>query len=486
MASQATPSEGYPAENVLWPGRLIVAANRAPYRLLTGRNGEARWERPAGGLTAALDPVMRRTGGVWVAAQTGDEFIHDVPPEAPSYTVHTLGIDPVHFARYYLGYANSGLWPLAHHMIEKARFNPQDFRSYRQVNARFARAIAQAAEPGDVVWIHDYQLTLVPGLLRRLGCANPVALFWHIPWPALPVLRLCPERKEILFDLLGADWIGFQTEEWKEAFVRAARRELKANVERGDDTVVEYAGRRTIVADVPISVDMDHVDHLAKLPVTLERMATFRRRLGLRDTDTVFLGVDRMDYTKGIPARLEAYDHLLKRSSALRERVHLIQVAVPSRTEIAHYRELAAGVREQVRDINRRFAKEGRRPITLIEHNLRLDQLVALYRMANVAVVSSLYDGQNLVAKEFVSARVDGDGVLCLSETAGAFHELEAAVPLPPLSPERMAESLYFAMTMPEPERRERMARMREAVRKNTIYDWLDKVLSGVLAARKA
>lgn len=486
MASQGERTESVPAMDLFGSRRLVVAANRAPYRPLAGRNGERQWERPAGGLTAALDPVMRRTGGVWVAAQPGEEIVRDVPPEEPSYTVHTLGIDPIHYARYYLGYANSGLWPLAHHMIERARFNPEDFRSYRRVNDRFARAIVAAAKPDDIVWVHDYQLALVPGLLRRMGSALPVAVFWHIPWPALPVLRLCPERKEILADLLGADWIGFQTEEWKEAFIRAARRELKAQVERGEHTVIEYQGRRTIVADVPISVDMDHVEEIARMPVTRERMTTFRRRLNLRDSDTVFLGVDRLDYTKGIPARLEAYDRLLKSSASIRDRVHLIQVAVPSRTEISHYRDLAGVVRDQVRDINRRFARSDRRPITLIEHNMRLDQLVALYRMADVGVVSSLYDGQNLVAKEFVSARVDGDGVLCLSETAGAFQELEAAVPLPPLSPERMAEGLRFAMTMPENERRERMVRLREAVRKNTIYDWLEKVLRGLLAARAA
>lgn len=193
-----------------------------------------------------------------------------------------------------------------------------------------------------------------------------------------------------------------------------------------------------------------------------------------------------MDYTKGIPARLEAYAHLLETVPETQGRVHLIQVGVPSRTEIADYRDLARTIREEVREIHRRFARENWRPITLIEHNLRLDQLVAFYRMADVAVVSSLYDGQNLVAKEYVAARVDGDGVLCLSETAGAYDELEAAIPLSPLSPERMAEGLRLAMTTPEAERRERMARLREAVRKNTIYDWLENVLRGLAAARVA
>jgi len=475
--------------DVLGGGRLIVAANRAPYhRHVVAGSGTPRWERPAGGLTAALDPVMRHTGGIWVAAAAGDDVTLEVPPEDPSYTVRTLGIERARYRHYYLGYANSGLWPLCHHLIERARFRPDDYRAYRNVNRRFAAEIGKMTNATDVIWVHDYHLALLPGELRARGVDLPIALYWHIPWPALAILRMCPERKDLLRGMLGADWIGFQTEDSMEAFAQAVRREIGATWRRGlgGEGRIEYAGRTTFIAAVPISVDMEHVGDLAASHETEARMKATRRRLGIKPEDTTFLGVDRLDYTKGIPERLEAYRHLLEHEPSVLGRVHLIQVAVPSRTEITDYQDLAVKVGGMVEEITHTFSRDGWLPVTLIEHNLRLDQLVALYRIADVAVVSSLFDGQNLVAKEFVAAHIDGDGVLCLSETAGAFHELADAIPLSPLSPEQMAAGLYKAMTLPTAERRRRMALLREAVAKNTIYDWLNRVLRGLAAARAA
>ncbi len=468
----------------LFPGaRLIVAANRAPYRRATGLHGEPRWERPAGGLTAALDPLMQRFGGVWVAAQAGAEQELAVPPEDPRYQVEVLGIAPEVYRAYYSGYCNAGLWPLCHNLVERAHFRPSDWIAYRQVNRLFAERIAQVANADDIVFLHDYQLAMVPGYLRGLGHTGPIAHFWHIPWPPTVVLRLLPERRLILQGLLEADWLGFQTEDSVDAFVSAARKELGARILREADGIrLLYQGRVTRLAAVPISIDAARVEEIARAPLTEDRIVKLRSRLGLQDS-ALLLGVDRLDYTKGIPARLDGFSRLLVRYPSLHGKVQFLQIGVPTRTEIQDYRRLASAVRRRVQDINRRHGRPGWRPVRLVERNLRLDQLVALYRLADVAVVSSLYDGLNLVAKEYVAARVDGGGALCLSETAGAYQELRDAFPLSPLSPERVAEGLARALFSSSEERERRMKALRAAVARNTIDTWLSRVLQGLRSA---
>jgi trehalose-6-phosphate synthase len=472
------------AMQALFPGaRLIVAANRAPYRRSLGPDGQPRWERPAGGLTAALDPLMQRFGGVWIAAQPGERQDLHVPPEAPRYQVDVLGVPEETYRAYYSGYANAGLWPLCHNLVERAHFRPSDWLAYRHVNRMFAERIVQVAKPEDIVFLHDYPLVLVPGYLRGLGYTGPIAHFWHIPWPPTVVLRLLPERRLLLQGLLDADWIGFQTEDSVDAFSSAARKELGARVIRDADGLrLLYQGRVTRLQAVPISIDTQHVEEIARSAVTQERIEKLRSRLNLQD-GTLLLGVDRLDYTKGIPARLDGFARLLARYPSLHGRVRFLQVGVPTRTEIQDYRRLAVSVRRRVSEINRRYGRPGWRPVRLVERNLSLDQLVALYRLADVAVVSSLYDGLNLVAKEYVAARVDGEGALCLSETAGAYQELRDAFPLSPLSPERVAEGLARALFASQDERVQRMAKLRAAVSDHTIHTWLERVMRGLREA---
>lgn len=461
--------------------RLIVAANRSPFRRSIGVRGEERWERPAGGVTAALDPLLRQTGGLWVAAEAGEPQELKVPPELPSYDVAVLGIPEEVYRGYYTGYANSGLWPLCHNLVERAHFRSSDWIAYRQVNRQFAARIAAEAHPGDLIWVHDYQLALVPGYLRQFGVTGPIAYFWHIPWPPTVVLRLVPERKLLLQGLLEADWIGFQTDESVDAFAAAARRELGVRSQRtARGVTLQYQGHLTHLASVPISIDVQRVEQLAATQHTEQVMELLRRRWQLSPENVLLLGVDRLDYTKGIPERLEAFSRLLARYPSLRRRAQFLQIAVPTRTEIPDYRRLAVSVRRSAAGINRRFGEPGWQPVRLVEHNLRLELLVALYRLADVAVVSSLYDGLNLVAKEYVAARIDGGGSLCLSETAGAYHELRAAFPLSPISPERIAESMARAIFASPDERQERMSSLRQAVRRNTVETWLSRVLTGV------
>lgn len=464
--------------------RLVVAANRAPYTRRDGPHGTV-WTRPAGGLTAALDPLMQRSGGVWYALETGEDQTLSVPPENPSYAVSVVGTDRATYQGYYAGYANSGLWPLFHNLVERAHFRRRDFHLYRRANRLMANRIADGAGPDDLIWVHDYQLLLVPGMLRELGVRQPIAHFLHIPWPPTSVLRLCPERRQILQSLLDCDWIGFQTEESAEAFASAARNELGARVLRGPGALtVTGGGRTTRLQALPISIDAHAVARIARSEDTEDRMRRLAPRLGLDSGRRMLLGVDRLDYTKGVPGRLEAFERILEQREDLHGQLVFVQVAAPTRTEIADYRNLARLVRDQVRSINARYAREGWRPIQLIEHSLRPDILIALYRLADLAVVSSLYDGLNLVAKEYVAARIDGDGALCLSETAGAYNELRAAFPLSPLMPERMAEGILAALGAPEEERRGRMAQLHDAVFRNTIDTWLRGAVEGIKRSR--
>ena len=484
LTTQA-PQDALPSRDLLselFPeARLIVATNRAPFRLKTGIGGQPIWERPAGGVTAALDPLLRQTGGLWVAAEPGNPQELRVPPEDPSYDVAVLGIPKEVYRGYYTGYANSGLWPLCHNLVERAHFRSSDWTAYRQVNRQFAARIAAEARATDLVWVHDYQLALVPGYLRQFGYTGPIAFFWHIPWPPTVVLRLVPERRLLLQGLLEADWIGFQTEESVDAFLAAAKRDLGARSSRSSQGVtLHHQGHATRLASVPISIDVQHVEEIAMSDYTENLRERLQRRWQLGPDQVLLLGVDRLDYTKGIPARLDGFARLLSRYPSLKGKVRFLQIAVPTRTEIQDYRRLAAAVRRRVTAINRSFGEPGWRPVRLIEHNLRLEQLVALYRLADVAVVSSLYDGLNLVAKEYVAARIEGGGSLCLSETAGAYHELRAAFPLSPLSSERIAESMARAIFASPAERRERMAALRDAVRRNTVDTWLSRVLLGV------
>jgi trehalose 6-phosphate synthase len=469
----------------LFPGaRLIVAANRAPFRRVESQHGATLWQRPAGGVTAALDPLLRETGGVWFAAESGSEQDLAVPPEEPSYRVLVLGVPEDVYRGYYTGYANSGLWPLCHNLVERAHFHSRDWISYRQVNRMFAARIASVASAQDLVFVHDYQLALVPGYLRQLGYKGPIAHFWHIPWPPAVVLRLLPERRLLLQGLLQADWLGFQTQESVDAFASAAMAELGVTPCRdGHGLSLTYEGHVTRLAAAPISIDIQKIEELAATRLTQERMVKLREHLALGQEKSLLLGVDRLDYTKGIPARLEGYATLLSRYPSLVGKVQFLQIAVPTRTEISDYRRLAVSVRRRARELNRRFGLPSWPAVRLIEHNLRLDQLVALYRISDVAVVSSLYDGLNLVAKEYVAARIDEGGALCLSETAGAYEELPAAFPLSPLSSERVAESLARALFAPVEERKQRMRSLRAAVTQNTVHTWLGRVLSGVREA---
>jgi len=465
------------------PRPLIVVSNREPYLHAYGPDGRASWSRAPGGVAVALDALMRDRGGTWIAHGAGpaDRVVvdaHDrlhVPPDGPRYTLRRLWLTEEEEKRYYGGFSNEGLWPLCHDVHVQPVFRAKDWAFYQRVNARFAEAITdELPGPTTPVFIHDYHLALVAAGLRKRRPEVRTALFWHIPWPHPDRLRICPWRKEIMRGLLANDLVSFQVERDRRNFVQAARDELGAPAKDG---TVELGGHVTRVTSEPIGVDYDRILGLAtdaSLPAEMDRL---RRELRI-DTPIVGVGVDRLDYTKGIPERLDAIDQLLTDRPDLRAKLTFVQVGVPSRTKVAGYRAIEQKIDRMVADINRRHvAPEGHEPIRYRKSSLKLRRLVALFRLADFCIVSSLHDGMNLVAKEFVAARQDHDGVLVLSEFAGAAQELTDAVIINPYDVEGFARALGKAIDMPAAQRRTRMQAMQKIVAGSDVFGWASEIL---------
>jgi alpha,alpha-trehalose-phosphate synthase [UDP-forming]/trehalose-phosphatase len=457
---------------------LVVVSNREPYVHRRTVRGLAL-ERPAGGLVAALDPVLRQVGGAWVAWGSGDgDFeVTDaqgrvaVPPEAPGYTLHRVRLSRTEVERFYHGYANQALWPLSHMATDKARFARRFWRAYRAVNERFADATLRAADADAVVWVHDYHLALLPRLLRERRPDAFLMHFWHIPWPSWDVLRICPQRGDLLDGLLGSDLVGFHLPRHVENFLDCAGRELGAAVDPAAGTVT-YRGRQTLVAALPISIDAAAWQALATSRACRRWMAHLRRRFRLTGRQVV-VGVDRLDYTKGLPERLRALELFFRRHPTFQGRVVFVQKAAPSRTRIRAYRELQERVEAEVERINRQYGTVDWQPIVYIPRPLPAAGMAALYRLADVCLVTSLLDGMNLVAKEFVMCQEDLRGVLLLSELAGAIEQAPWSVPINPYDPEGVADALAGALTMPPTDRARRMEQLRAQVTRHDVYHWM-------------
>ncbi len=460
---------------------LVVVSNREPYQHFAREDGSIGWSPTTGGVAVALDALMRDRGGVWIAHGScdADHAVVDsddrilVPPDAPSYALRRLWLTPDEKNHYYEGFANQGLWPLCHEAHVRPLFRAVDWANYQRVNERFASVIEEELpDLSAPVFIQDYHLALVAPRLRAHCPGVKTALFWHIPWPNPDRLRICPWRRELLTGLLGNDLIAFQLERDRRNFIAAARDELGADVTRG---TVRVAGRVTAVQAVPIGVDYDRIQRITSAP-SIE--ADMQRLLGELKIDTpiVGVGVDRLDYTKGIPERLEALDLLLTRRPDLRGRLTFVQIGVPSRSTIDSYVAVEAAIDRKVEEINHRYSSTGR-PIRYRKSALKIKRLVALFRLADFCVVSSLHDGMNLVAKEFVAAREDLDGVLVLSELAGAAQELHDAIAINPYDVEGFTDALERAIDMPLDERRRRMRALRRVVAGRDVFSWASDIL---------
>lgn len=474
------PDEVVRAYQDAFPGdRLIVASNREPYEHRWGDDvGEVRIKRPAGGLTSALDPLMQAVGGVWIAWGSGDAdaAVVDeddrirVPPEDASYTLRRLWLDQHDVNRYYLGYSNQFLWPLCHYRPALTRVRARYWERYRRVNRRFADAVVdEGRDHNSVVWIQDYHLALVPALVRARRPEFSLAHFWHIPWPPVEIFEVTPQAASLMSGLLANDLMGFQLSSHRTNFLRCALALTDAEVDWKRHTAT-LGGHTCHVRNFPISIDIESFTAASTAPDAEAAVARLRERYA-PPGGQLGIGVDRMDYSKGLPEKLKALDLLWERYPEYRETFSFVQVGVPSRTDIEAYDELTQKVERLVWEINDRYGTPGWRPVHLIKQSLPADRLAVLYRAADVCVVSSLRDGMNLVAKEFVVCQADERGVLVLSRFAGAAEELDAALQINPYDPEDFARVMRDALALPSAERAERMRTLRDGLR--SIYDWM-------------
>ncbi len=473
------------ARTRLGGAKLIVVANREPY-IHRRRDGEVEWIRPAGGLTTALDPVMQACGGTWVAHGSGDADRETadragrlgVPPDDPNYTLRRVWLTKHQEEGYYYGFANSTLWPLCHQVYHRPSFDPSHWEAYREVNELFAAAVLEEARGGPaLIFVQDYHFALLPRMLKRERPDLVVAQFWHIPWPNPETFRVCPWARELLDGMLGNDLMSFHIQYHCNNFLETVDRTVECRIDR-ERFAVQRNGGVTTVRPHPISVDPALADEY--LGDDWEaRAAAFRARHRLGDRP-LLVGVDRVDYTKGIPERLLAFGRLLDTSPEWRRRCHFLQVGAPSRTNLPEYSGLNGEVEALAERINRAHGTAAWQPVVFLNEHHGPEDLFVLYRIAAGCVVSSLHDGMNLVAKEFVTARGDEQGVLVLSEFTGAARELKDAVIVNPYDVDQTAAGLKAALTMPPDEQRRRMRRMRAQVDDHNIYRWAGMLLSEV------
>ncbi|MHB1022894.1 MAG: alpha,alpha-trehalose-phosphate synthase (UDP-forming) [Acidobacteriaceae bacterium] len=470
--------------------KFIVVSNREPY-IHNWKDGEIECSQPASGLASAIDPILRASGGVWVAhgsgtadAETVDAFDHvSVPPENPSYTLRRVWMDKKLEREYYYGLANEGLWPLCHIAFNRPVFRPQDWESYRKANELFAEAVLEEAgnDPA-VVFIQDYHFGLLPRMLKDRNPKLIVAQFWHIPWPNRETFRAFPWKEELLDGLLGNDLLGFHLRYHCSNFLDTIDRGIEAlvNTEHFD---VTRKGRVTMVRPFPISIDFDeHVQDASSFEIEQE-MERWREKLHLADSKIEFIGIgiDRIDYTKGIPNRLMGLDLFLEQHPEYSGRLQFVQIGVPSRIQIGPYQSLNDELDALVEKINGKWSTDHWKPILFLKKYFNQHQLMALHKLAHFCVVTSLHDGMNLVAKEYVASRADGDGSLILSRFTGAAREFPDALLVNPFGIGEIADAIVAAIEMNEDERRKRMERMRRAVEENNVYHWAAKILSALL-----
>ena len=467
--------------------RLVVVSNREPYSHVHADQG-IRAVRNAGGLIVALDAVMQALGGVWVAHGSGDADREAVdsrqrvacPPDRPKYSLRRIWLTAEDHDRYYSGFANSALWPLCHIAYVRPRFRLEDWKSYVEVNRRFAEAALE--EMGDaqgLVFIQDYHLALAAKFIRERRPDLQVALFWHIPWPNAEVFRILPWREELLDGMLANDVIGFHIRRHASNFLDSVAETFEAKVDH-DHRAVERAGRRTWVRPFAISVDSDEIGALVESAPARAAEAELRARLGL-DGCRVGLGVDRLDYTKGIPERFEALERMFQKHPEWVGRFAFIQIGVPSRIELPPYRAIQARTRRWAERINRLYPRPNGPTVHLVEANLDFRELVPYYRTADFCAVTSLHDGMNLVAKEYLAACPDLDGALVLSPFTGAASELERAWIASPFDREGLADAYHAALSAPPETRIERMRALRETVLRHNVFDWALEVLDTIV-----
>jgi len=447
--------------------RIVVIANRLP---VTRIEDPSKWEMSPGGLVSSLIPFLQEREGSWVgwagaADETIENFKHEGIEQRP------VSISAEEMDNYYYGFCNGTIWPLYHDAVRTPEYHRHWWGPYVEVNQRFAREAAGAVNPGDIAWVHDYQLQLVPGYLRARRPDVTIGFYLHIPFPPVELFAQLPWRTQIVEGILGADVVAFQTALGLANFSRAAQRFSTA---RRKGKVLEYEGRTIKLQLAPIAIDTERFASLAKSPLAVARAEALRREIHDRK---VILGVDRLDYTKGIDIRLKAFQALLERNPGRENEFVFIQVAVPSREGVGEYAQMRNQIEQIVGHVNGRFGHPGHVPLHYLYRNLQQDELVAYYLLADVMAVTPLRDGMNLVAKEYVATRLDNTGVLLLSEFTGAAEGLTLALLVNPHDVDGLAAALAAAVDLPVEDAKKRMAAMRRYVKCHDIHEWAKKCL---------
>ncbi|MFV0253350.1 MAG: trehalose-6-phosphate synthase [Beutenbergiaceae bacterium] len=462
---------------------LVVVANRLPVEETTDDDGNTSWARSPGGLVTALAPLMQRGNGVWIG-WPGRADLELAPFSSDGIDMHPVTLSARDLKRFYEGFSNATIWPLYHDVIVDPEFHRDWWNAYVEVNARFAKEAAQAAPEGAIVWVQDYQLQLVPKMLRELRPELRIGYFHHIPFPPVELLGQLPWRNAVVSGLLGADVVGFQRRGDESNFLRAVRR-FTDNTPRGQQVTVKRRGhpeRNALAATFPISIDADAFGALAASPQVEQRAREIRNELG--SPEVLLLGVDRLDYTKGIRHRIKAFGELLADSKLRVPAATLVQVASPSREHVEQYATLRRDVELMVGSINGDYSALGKPAIHYLHHSYPATEMAALYRAADVMLVTALRDGMNLVAKEYIAARVDLDGVLVLSEFAGAADELPQSLLINPHDIEGMKRTIMTAIEMPQSERRRRMRALRRRVMDHDVDRWATDFLGALARVR--
>ena len=452
---------------------FVVVANRLPVDRVAGTGAHAQWRTSPGGLVTALEPVLRERGGVWIGWHgAADEqlrpFSHDGLKLIP------IPLSSQEFEEYYEGFSNATLWPLYHDVIAPPEFHREWWDSYREVNERFAKKAAQVAAPGAVVWVQDYQLQLVPRMLRELRPDVRIGFFLHIPFPPTELFNQLPWRRQILEGLLGADLVGFQQSGAAQNFVRLVRQRVGHKTHR--DQVYLPDGRIVFARAYAISIDAAGFEEISRRPEVIERAKEIRESLG--NPAHVLIGIDRLDYTKGLYQRLRAFGELIFDGKIELGEAVFVQVATPSRERVNQYKVLRDDINRLVGRINGDVGRIGQQPVQYLHTSYPREEMAALYRAADVMVVTPLRDGMNLVAKEYVACRWDNEGALVLSEFAGAAAELKSSYLVNPHDINGLKETLLMAMNDGPGERRRRMKALRKQVMENDITVWAEAFLS--------
>ncbi len=462
--------------------KLIIASSSEPY-VHYYEEDDVKVRRGTGGVITALDPVLSACDGTWIAQSSGDAdrqvcdekgYVR-VPPENGAYTLKRIFTSKKEAAAF--GNASNGaLWPLSHIVYVRPRFVDEEWEAFRQVNRRFAESIAEEAKKGSsVVWLNDYQLVLCAKYLKALVPDVPTVFFWHIPWPNPQVLKTCPWHEEIMDAVLSNDLIGLHTRYHSVNFLDSVDQSIEARVDRPASSV-HYRGREVLVRALPISVDFDGVSE-ASGKIGESAMKKAKRRYGLRKGQLI-VGVDRMDYTKGLPEKIKAMDKFLQKHPESSEKIVLVQVASPTRTHLDASRQTAEEVETLVEEVNWRHSTDTWKPIHLEHRYASTEEIYALYDLADVCLDIPLHDGMNLVAKEFISAKNDGNGVLILSKFAGSSADLKDALVVNPFSTSELVSALETALSMPLEQRQARMKAMRTKINENNVFKWASDFLS--------